>query len=219
MPPRVRLSAGASTVNKVVFTVLGVFLVCFSFGFLLVGFGLAFGRQTAIGSSLPDGSWYVDENGNLVEGTQFEGFDNGPLGYAGLAAMLAGLLIALFAVYVVLKVVRSASWLEGSRLYQRGALRTRSANLATAEVGAGSAMQSTGSGESRNTVAVQSLTAREEGKTVVLPIRRAGAVVLPSDQLMMLANAITNQRTRQGDDDQAFVVAERLRDFAKDPFS
>jgi len=221
MPPRVRLSAGASTAAKVVFALLSGLLVLFSLGFLLVGFGLAFGGQLAIGSSLPDGSWHVDENGDLAPGAEDLGFDNGILGYTGIGSMICALAIASLAVYLLLKALRSAAWLEGSRLHTRGALRTKSADLATAEISTGSAMQSVGSGDQRSVVPVQSLTVRDaaSGRTLTLPVRRGGVVILPSDQLMMVANAMTNARSRQGDDDQIFVIAERLRDFAKDPFS
>jgi hypothetical protein len=100
-------------------------------------------------------------------------------------------------------------------------LRTKSADLSISEISAGSSMQSVGAGDHRTYVAVHAITAVDPAtnQKVSIPLKRGGATVLPGDQLSMLANAITNARTRKGEDDQAFVIAGRLRDFAADPFS
>src|SRR5437899_1202587 len=47
---------------------------------------------------------------------------------------LCGLPFALLGLYLLLRVLRTAAWLEGTRASVRGALVTRTVDLATAEV-------------------------------------------------------------------------------------
>jgi hypothetical protein len=222
MPPRTPLSIGASTGTKVFFSIVGVFIALVGVTFALVGFGLAYGAQEVINSSGVEGDFHIDENGKLVPGPGDSGqYVGGALGIAGFGFMACSVVVALIAVFMVLRVVRTAAWLEGSHLFVRGALRTKSADLSISEISAGSSMQSVGAGDHRTYVAVHAITAVDPAtnQKVSIPLKRGGATVLPGDQLSMLANAITNARTRKGEDDQAFVIAGRLRDFAADPFS
>ncbi len=222
MPPRIPLSVGAPTGMKVIFSIVGLFLVLGGAGFSLLGYGLAFGEQQVVNTSGVDGEFHIDENGKLVPGPgETQGFAGGVEGVFGLSFMFCSLLFVALAIFLILRVVRSAAWLEGSRLFVRGAVLTKSADLATSTLSAGSTTQATGAGDGQVAVSVQSLSATdpETNKRVSIPVKRNGATILPSDQLSMLANAITNARTKTDDKDPAFVIAGRLRDFANDPFS
>ena len=76
------------------------------------------------------------------------------------------------------------------------ATRKRSADLATAHV-----------------------TTRKKPNQLVVDDLTLNLGSLKDDQLMMLANAISNKRVRSGPSDEAFVTADRLRELARDPFA
>lgn len=101
--------------------------------------------------------------------------------------------VVLAVVLLVVRVLRQAAWLDGSRVVVRG-LRTRSADLSRADVSVGV----------RGTGGVPTLDARDlvTGALVRLPLRR-----LPPGELAALASAV-------GPDTPA---AERLRALAADP--
>lgn len=217
-PPRVRLSIGASGPVKLFSVTVGIVLIGVGLFVALIAYGVTYGRQVVVTSSLNDGPWHLDEDGKLVPGPGPREPITATEAVVGGAGVLCALTIALLAGYLVLRVTRTAAWLEGSNLHVRGALRTRHQNLATATIAGGSRLRPAGD---RSVQRVELITATDPatGKSVTLPLRGAGLSLLPSDQLRMLANAITNQRTRSGPDDTAFTVADRLRAFADDPFS
>lgn len=203
MPPRARLSVGASRATKVITVVIALALAGLAFFTGLVAYGFAYGARENIGSTVNDGVWHRDENGKLVPGPSAEKLDTvGIVG--GSVGALCALIFLFFAIYLILRTLRSGAWLSGSVLHVRGAMRTRSQDLATASVGGGQALTATDP---------------KSGRKVTLTLKGRGEPKLPDEQLMMLANAITNTRVRSGPDDKAFAVAERLREIARDPLS
>lgn len=222
MPPRTSLSIGASAVSKVVMVVVALFMTAFAVGVGLAAYGFAYATDTVVTSSGAIGEYHVDKDGKLVPGPPGDPEFVGGIGAAvGGAGMLCSLLFLGLVVFLLLRTWRTAGWLEGSVLNVRGALKTKSQDLATASISGGSQLQQVGAGESRTVHRVQTLVATDpaSGRSVTLPLRGAGLAILPGDQLMMLANAITNQRVRSGPDDMAFIVADRLRELARDPFA
>lgn len=202
--PRVKLSIGASGPVKTLTFVIALIMLSISAYIALIAFGLAYGARTTVTSSLNDGQYHIDENGNLVPGPG----DAEPASRVeltgGIVGAVCALLVIAVAAYLVLRVFRSSAWLEGSVLHVRGALGTRQQDLATAMVSGGPHL----------------ITAKDPGtgKTLTLPLR-SGQAMLPAEELRMLANAITNSRTRRGEDDTAFLMAEHLRKVSSDPFS
>ncbi len=211
-PPRVKLSTGPSGAVKAVTIVVATIMLCISVFIGLIAYGLAFGGQTGITSSLDDGQWHLDENGKLAPGPGSQESSGTLLGLAG-GGVLCAVVVALVAAYLLLRVLRAGAWLEGSMLHVRAALRTQKQDLSTADIEGGS--------RPVNAKRVEVLTATDpkSGRRVTLPLRGGGLTLLPSEQLRMLANAITNHRVQSGPEDRAFAVAERLREFANDPFS
>jgi hypothetical protein len=204
--PRVKLSIGASAPVKLLTVVAGAVMVLIGAAVALIGYGFTQEGREAITSTVPD-----DVTRNTLPTTSAETA-------AGVAGAACALLVIGVAVFLMLRVLRTGAWLEGSVLHVRGAMRTRKRDLAKAGISGGTQWKST-EGKSGDRVQVIIATDPETGKALTLPLRGAGRTMLPAEQLRMLANAITNQRARGGDDDPAFVVADRLRGFARDPFS
>jgi hypothetical protein len=203
--PRVKLSVGPSAAIKAV--VVGVSLVILAVAVFvaLIAYGLSLGEQTSMTSSIANDDFNLDPRTNELTGTEIT---------AGVVGAICSLLFVAIAVYLMLRVLRAGAWLQGSVLHVRGAIRSRSQDLAKARISGGTKVTPGDQGR------VQVITASDpaSGRSLTLPLRGGGGM-LPGDQLRMLANAMTNQRVRSGDDDQAYLVAERLREFASDPFS
>jgi hypothetical protein len=196
MPPRAPLKAGFSPLAKIV-AIIGALAIAGIGAFVaLVAYGFAYGVRESVSSSIDDGIWHRDEEGRLVPGPGAqEKIDT--IGWVGVGlGGLCALGFLFLAIYLISRVLRTAAWLSGTVLSIRGAGRKRSVDLATARV-------STRSGP--NQLIAGDLT---------LNLRK-----LKDDQLMMLANAITNTRVRSGASDEAFVTADRLRELARDPFA
>jgi hypothetical protein len=105
--------------------------------------------------------------------------------------------------YVMLGVLTTGAWLDGTTLSMRVAFRTTSVDLATADIHRGPQDKT--------------LVARDprSGSTLTLMLRGPGPVRLPSAQLRALAEAISQGQTRTTSEEDPLVVAERLRDLAK----
>ncbi|WP_433534442.1 hypothetical protein ACQPZK_19915 [Micromonospora sp. CA-249363] len=101
-------------------------------------------------------------------------------------------------------VISYGAWLDGTLLGERRLLRTRWVDLSKADVGAEG-------GPRRGFMSLLVVTSNPEVR-VRLPVQ--GANSLPPEELLALADAITATRMRQGSDDAAFVVADRLRSLA-----
>lgn len=204
--PRVKLSIGSSAPVKLLTVIVGAIMVLIGAAVALIGYGFTQEGREAISSTVPD-----DISSNALPSTSAETA-------AGIAGAACALLVIGVAVYLMLRVVRTGAWLEGTVLHVRGAMRTKQRDLAKAGISGGTQWKST-EGKGGDRVQVIIATDPDSGKALTLPLRGPGRSMLPAEQLRMLANAITNQRARSGDDDPAFLVAERLRGFARDPFS
>jgi len=204
--PRVKLSIGSSAPVKLLTVVAGAIMLLIGAVIALIGYGFTQEGREAITSTVPD-----DITRNALPRTNSETA-------AGIAGAACALLVIGVTVYMLLRVLRTGAWLEGSVLHVRGAVRTKRRDLSKARISGGTQRKSI-EGKGAERVQVIIATDPETGKVLTLPLQGRGQTMLPAEQLRMLANAITNQRARSGADDPAFVVAERLRGFAKDPFS
>jgi hypothetical protein len=162
------------------------------------GLAIAFGVVLAAGAASLSGR--LDSGTPGRPGRLFEGGSDVPSDpdrFAPLAGLVGDLLqliglcgvpIALLSGYLLLRALRRAAWLDGTRLHTRGALITRSADLA------------------RSTVLVDDrrLAVRDPitGATLRLPLRG-----LPAFELRALAGAVPDP-----------AAAARLRRAAVDAF-
>lgn len=191
---------------KILIVIVGAIMLLIGAVIALIGYGFTQEGREAITSTVPD-----DITRNALPRTTADTA-------AGIAGAACALLVVAVAAYLMLRVLRTGAWLEGSVLHVRGAAGTKRRDLATAKISGGTRWKSA-EGKSGERVQVLIAADPDTGKSLTLPLRGRGKPMLPAEQLRMLANAITNQRARSGDDDPAFVIAERLRSFARDPFS
>ncbi|MFG3701192.1 hypothetical protein ACGF5C_25260 [Micromonospora sp. NPDC047620] len=101
-------------------------------------------------------------------------------------------------------VISHGAWLDGTLLGERLWLRTRWVDLSTANIDT--------EDDPRRGVMSLLVAAPNPEIQVKLPVR--GVNSLPPEELVALADAITGTRVRQGPDDAAFVIADRLRSLA-----
>ncbi|MEV4415410.1 hypothetical protein [Catellatospora sp. NPDC049609] len=221
--PRLALSIGVPTGIKIFATVVAAFMIGGSVLFAVLASGLSFFARTTVNSTVGDGDFHIDDNGNLVPGPAPDPGSDIAAGISviGLAGAGCALLVSLVAVYFLLRVWRTAAWLDGTVLTVRGALSSKTADLSTSIVNGGSRLQAVGAGDSRTLHRVQVLQVADprSGVQLTLPLRGAGLAMLPAGQLTALADAITRGRSRTEATESSFVVADRLREFARDPFA
>jgi hypothetical protein len=178
-PPRLRLSIGANSGTKIFALVVAVAMIAADLFFVLLTV-MVVSDQFAKRAH----DWAVTA-----------------------AVMFVGLSPAIYVVsavaYVMLGVLRTGAWLDGTTLSMRVGFRTTSVDLATADVHCG--------------LHGKTLIARDpgSGSTLTLTLRGPGSVRLPSAQLRALAEAISQGPVRTTSEDDPLVVAERLRDLAK----
>ncbi|MDG4836873.1 hypothetical protein O7631_10130 [Micromonospora sp. WMMD967] len=216
-----RLSVGASPAQRTVAVLSGVFLATLGVAFValpllaggllrrLTGPGDAFASYEEardlppgmLPPALRDSAGGADQSGSVPV-----------VGLCGLPFVLLG-------VYLVLRVLRTAAWLDGSRVRVRGAFRTRSVDLATARIDAdgvshrGDDAPMVGQRLRSTVVAVD----RSGAPRVVIPLRGMGLDSLPPSELRALADAITTGRPADGRDDAAHAVADHLNRLATHP--
>ncbi|GIH04260.1 hypothetical protein Rhe02_23270 [Rhizocola hellebori] len=196
MSPRAPLSVGFSALAKIVTIILALAVVAVGAVVALIAYGFAYGERESITSSIGDGVTHRDADGKLVPGPGVQQ-EIDTVGWIGMiAGGFCSLVLVLLAFYLALRVLRTAAWISGSELSMRGAVRRRSADLATARV-----------------------STRKQPNQLVANDLTLNLGSLKDDQLMMLANAISNKRVRSGPSDEAFVTADRLRELARDPFA
>jgi hypothetical protein len=192
-----RLTIGASSGSKATVITLAIVLLC------LLGFVATI--VTAIGSFLGGGA---DAGVPTLLGVVV-----GVIFFLAAGGLLAG---------TVLKVWRTAYWLEGTTLAHRAAMSTKRVDLATAEVAGDTIVGSERTGDHTwRTVTSAAIRARDPrtGVVIKVPVRTPGRGRLPSHELVGLADAI--MQGRRGDDpgyEAAEAIASRLRDLAADPF-
>lgn len=197
----IRLSVGASAGQRTLAVVTGVLVAAIGAAFVvgpLVAGGLL-RRLTGPG----DGFASYEEARDLPPGMLPPALrDSEGSSGRGLFLGLCGLPFVLLGVYLVLRVLRTAAWLDGTRLRVRGALRSRTVDLAAARVDP-SAYRETEARGGRSAIVV---TDRVSGQRAALPLRGMGLPLLPPSELRALADAFT-----AGGPDGRAVAAELRR--------
>ncbi|WP_405427023.1 hypothetical protein [Micromonospora sp. NBC_00617] len=212
---QLRLSVGASAGQRTVAVVTGVLVAAIGAAFVLVPL-LAGGlvrRLTGPG----DGFASYEEARDLPPGMLPPALRESTSGSGGPGPFLGlcGLPFVLLGVYLVLRVLRTAAWLDGSRVRVRGAIRSRTVDLAIARVdprfpGEVGADPSARAGRSPGIV----VTDRASGHRVTIPLRGMGLPVLPPSELHALADAFAAGRPGAEPSDEARAVAADLRRLA-----
>jgi hypothetical protein len=135
----------------------------------------------------------------------------GPIRFVGLI----GLPFALIGLYLIIRILRTAAWLDGTLLRVRHATTTRQANLATADVSMDLITRRTTDDGHPVIRQVPTLIARDADSptSVRLPL------LLPVTELQALAEAITAGRSWEGRDGEARRVADQLRAAADNPLT
>ncbi|SBT52310.1 hypothetical protein [Micromonospora auratinigra] len=214
---KIRLSVGASPGQRVFSAVVGFLFAAFGAAFVLLPMvaDRMLSRLTGFGDPMPS----YDDARDLPPGMlppELTGDDTAsPLG-PGRFVGLCGLPMVLLGLYLLLRVLRTAAWLEGTHASVRGAFGTRTVDLATAEVQGGAVVRQAGE---HAVVRVPTLVARDRdsGRRVTIPLQGMGLATLPPYELRALADAISTGRTDQGRDADAHVLAGQLRTMAGNP--
>jgi hypothetical protein len=178
-PPRLRLSIGANSGTKTVAFVVVSVMIAADIFFVLFGVMVVsdqFAERTH--------DWAVTATVAFV-------------------VLSVAIYVVSAVVYVMLGVLTTGAWLDGSTLSMRVAFRKTSIDLATADIHCG--------------LQGKTLIARDprSGSTLTLTLRGPGSVRLPSAQLRARAEAISQGQARTTSQDDPLVVADRLRDLAK----
>ncbi|MCG5441014.1 hypothetical protein [Micromonospora foliorum] len=216
-----RLSVGASPGQRVVAVAAGVLLTAVGAAFValpLVADGLL-RRLTGPGDAFASYEEARDLPPGLLPPALRDSADpnqSGPSPFIGLC----GLPFVLLGLYLVLRVLRTAAWLDGSRARVRGALRTRIVDLATARIesGAVSYREADDDGPAGEPQ-VRAIHATDPGSArgVTIPLRGMGLPVLPPSELRALVEAITTGRPSDERVGDARAVADHLRRLAERP--
>ncbi|MBQ0903076.1 hypothetical protein [Micromonospora sp. U21] len=220
-----RLSVGASPGERTVSVLAGVFVAAVGAAFVvlpLIADGLL--RQL---TGPGDGFASYEEARDLPPGMLPPALrDSGGGGGwdqsgSGRLVGLCGLPFALLGVYLVLRVLRTAAWLHGSRARVRGAFGSRTVDLATARIDAVVPYREAGDDDPRargHRAPAIVATDHDSGRRVTIPLRGMGLPTLPPSELRALADAITTGRpTGGGRDGDAHAVAGALRRLAEHP--
>ncbi|MFG1868804.1 hypothetical protein [Micromonospora arborensis] len=217
-----RLSVGASPGQRTMAVLVGVFIAAVGAAFVVLPViaGGLLDRLTGPGD--PFASYEEARDlppGMLPPALQDSGGRGGEAG-PGLFIGLCGLPFVLLGIYLVLRVLRTAAWLDGSRARVRGALRTRTVDLATARIDAGAVSYRDAGDDSPTAgqrVPIIIATDQQNGRRVTIPLRGMGLGNLPPSELRALADAITTGRPVDGRDGDAHAVANQLRRLAEHP--
>ena len=216
MNDEIRLSVGASPGQRVFAAVVGVLFTAFGAVFVLLPVlaDQMLSRLTGPGDPFPSYDDARDLPPGMLPPELNEGTTTSALGSARFVG-LCGLPVVLLGLYLLLRVLRTAAWLDGTRASVRGALGTRTVDLATAEVRGGALVHRVGDGAVR----VPTLIARDRdsGRQVTVPLRGMGLATLPPYELRALADAITAGRPTGGRDADAHALAGQLRTMAANP--
>jgi hypothetical protein len=135
----------------------------------------------------------------------------GPIRFVGLI----GIPFALIGIYLIVRVLRTAAWLDGTTLAVRHAVTLRRANLATADISIDLITRRApreGLGTIRQ---VPTLIVTEVGAST--PVRLP--LTLPAAELRALADAIATGRALDDRDRNAKTVADQLRAAADNPLA
>ena len=191
-----RLSNGPGVAGRVIGAVFGV---VFAVG------GLFFAAMAVAGDRFLDGFGGVDQcvdPGDIAglpadalptDVTGCSGWLPDHIGPLGVAGLVLGGGLALLGLSVALRSLRAAAWLEGTTLRVRGAFRSRTVDLTTAEVTVGTV---THTGEHNRYRRVPILATRDpaSGRRVRLSLGGGSMDRLPPAELRALADAMTAGR-------------------------
>lgn len=225
---RMPLSVGASSVQRAFGVVFGLLFAAGGAAFVVLP-ALAdgwvsgtFGAQQQCtvldGSDVPSDSWPPELENCLVDESWWpiDGFAPGPFALMGVC----GIPFVLLGLYLALHAWRTAAWLDGTTATVRGALLTRSVDLATAEVAASTNAVRRNQGELHGRVERRpTIVARDpgSGRKITIPLRGPGEATLPPPELRALADAMTQGRANVGRDADVQVLAGQLRTLAQNP--
>ncbi|WIN00555.1 hypothetical protein ACTOB_004269 [Actinoplanes oblitus] len=136
------------------------------------------------------------------------------IGLFGWFGLVLGGGFALLGLFLTLRWLRAAAWLDGTTLRVRGALRSRVVDLAVADVTLGTV---TYTHDDHRSSRVPILVARDpaSGSSVKLPLSGGGMDRLPPRELRALADAVTTGRPSSQVD--AWQAASYLRQMADNP--
>ncbi|MBY8872235.1 hypothetical protein K7640_10325 [Micromonospora sp. PLK6-60] len=214
---RLRLSIGAAPGQRAFTALVGILFTAFGAAFVLLPLtaDALLRRITGFGDPLPS---YEDAR-DLPPGMLPPDLAGTPAddGLGGMRLIgLCGLPFVLLGIWFVLRVLRTAAWLDGTRAEVRGAFLTRTVDLATAEIGAGAAAYRTGD---ESMLRVPTVVARDpgSGRQVTIPLRGMGLATLPPHELRALADAMTTGRPTGGRDADVHALAGQLRELATRP--
>ncbi|SCF35481.1 hypothetical protein GA0074695_5989 [Micromonospora viridifaciens] len=211
---RIRLSVGAGPGQRAFAAVVGVVFTALGAVFVLlpVFADRLLARLTGYGDPFPS----YEEARDLPPGMLPPGLHDGAAPESFRLVGLCGLPAVLLGLYVLLRVLRAAAWLDGTRASVRGALGTRTVDLATAEVHGGTVPYRAGEDA---VLPVPTVVARDRdtGRRVTIPLRGLGLASLPPYELRALADAMTAGRPNSGRDADAHVLAGQLRAMADNP--
>ncbi len=227
---RLRLSVGAPPVQRALGVAFGLLFAAMGAAFVLLPLLADGGLRRLTGAAdtceftaddvsglppdlLPPGAASCGSSGGFWGA---DGIGLGPLRFIGLC----GIPFVLLGLYLVLQVLRTAAWLDGTTAQVRGAFGTRAVDLATAEVTAGAVHYR----RQQDTVhehveRVPTLVARdrESGRRVTIPLRGGDGGSLPPHELRALAGAMSIGRSTDGRDADVLTLAGQLRAMADNP--
>ena len=219
---RQQLSIGSPPARKAFGVVFGVLFAAAGAAFTLLPFVVEgwLGNVFGADESCPSSSEISGIPPELLPPSVRECVSNGSWfnGGDGFGAMrligLLGIPFVLVGVYLALSALRTAAWLEGTRATVRGAIRTRTVDLATGTVTAGARTYRRNRETSRESIEqVPTLVARDpSGASVTIPLHGVGTAQLPPAELRALAEALTANPDRD-----ARTVATQLRTMADNP--
>ena len=214
---RLRLSTGAPRAQQVLGAILGGLFATAGAAFVLLPFVVdgwlrhAFGADESCPTSseisgIPPELLPPSVRECVADGSWFNGGD----GFGAMRLIgLLGIPFVLVGIYLALSAVRSAAWLEDTKVSVRGALRTRTVDLATATVTAGA---TTYRRNQHTTGQAPTLIARDPaGAAVTVPLYGTGLAQLPGPELRALADALPDR------DPDARAMAIQLRTMADNP--
>ncbi|MGC5286992.1 hypothetical protein [Micromonospora sp. DT231] len=215
-----RLSVGASPAQRTWAVVVGVFVTAVASAFVVLPLvaGGVLGRLSGPGD--PFSSY--EEARDLPPGMLPPALRDGGAEQAGPSPFigLCGLPFVLLGIYLVLRVLRTAAWLDGSHVRVRGALRTHRVDLATARIDATELSDREAADDfpaDRRRAPAIIATDRSDGRRVTVALQGMGLTSLPPSELRALADAITTGRPVDGRDGDAHAVARQLRRLAEHP--
>jgi hypothetical protein len=223
---KLRLSIGAPPAQRVFGTV---------FGLLFAGVGATFVVLPFIAAGLLRNAWGAQDDLCEISGGDLDelpsdfaqdclasdarwsdGINVGPMQFIGLC----GLPVVLLGIYMVLRIVRTAAWLDGTTAEVRGAFGTRRVDLSTAAISVGAQTYRRGEDSLHERVErIPTLIAedRSTGRTVTIALQAGNGGQLPPFELRALADAMTVGRSTDGRDHDVHTIAGQLRAMADNP--